>query len=61
MKSPKKFAEHYLYYVLGRRKGCHVLEDLDEELVDEIIQELANLIKERDKEVENFTLNNYAE
>ena len=55
MKTPKQFAKHYLSLVLGDRKGCDVLSDLDDELQEEIIDELAKLIEERDEyhEVKN--------
>lgn len=37
----KQHAEKYLRFKLGGRKGCRVLEDLDDDIVEEIIAECA--------------------
>ena len=57
MKTPTQFARHYLYFVLGDRKGMDIRDLQDKQLESEIIEELATLIKERDGEVIQETLN----
>jgi len=58
MKTAREFAEHYLFRILGDRAGCDIRNnDIDEETITEIINELENLIKNRDQEIYQDCLN----
>jgi len=56
MKSPRKFAKDYLYHILGDRKGFKIRDLQDQETEEEIINELATLIQNRDNELTNNLL-----